>query len=81
MIKRQPTEGKTTIGQVCLESMLNGSNNEEALADILAQFPNAKTTINTVSWYRNKFRCEGHPIFTARELRIADAKRKGRKKK
>lgn len=81
MIPRKPRPEKTTIGDVALEVMLNGADNKETLEAILAQFPKAKTKINTVSWYRNKFRAEGYPILTARELRKADTKRKRQKKK
>lgn len=70
-----------TIGEVALEALLDGCNNVETLAAVMAEHPNANTTINTVSWYRNKYRNEGHDIPTARELRQADKKRKEKLKK
>jgi len=73
--KKETTETKRTIGAAVLEFMLDGATNEEALAKAQAEFPDAKPSPASISWYRNKFRQDGHSIPTARELRAAEKKR------
>lgn len=70
---------KRGVGNVAIEAILAGKSNEEALAQVKAEFPNASTSMSSINWYRNKLRSEGHPVKTARELK-ADAKPKGEKK-
>lgn len=75
MASKEPAEAKRTIGAAVLEFMLDGATNEEALAKAQAEFPDAKPSPASISWYRNKFRTDGHSIPTARELRAAEKKR------
>ena len=50
-----------------------GKTNEEVLAAVKEQFPDAKTSMASINWYRNKLRTDGENVPTARELK-ADAK-------
>jgi hypothetical protein len=53
-----------------------GFDNEAALAAAKAEFPQAATTVATVSWYRNQLRQEGKNVLSARDLKkkqIAEA--------
>lgn len=75
MAKEKAVEPKRTIGAAVLEFMLDGATNEEALEKAQKEFPDAKPSPASISWYRNKFRQEGHSIPTARELRAAEKKR------
>jgi len=69
------TEAKRTVGAVVLEAMLDGATNEEALDIVKEAFPDAKTSPSSISWYRNKFRQDGHEIPTARALKKAQRAR------
>ena len=60
---------KRGIGTVIKEAILANKTNEEALALAKAEFPNADTSVSTVSWYRNQLRKDGHAVPTARELK------------
>lgn len=57
------------VGTVINEAILAGKTNEEALAAALAEFPEAKTNVGTVSWYRNKLRKDGHDVKKARDAK------------
>ena len=58
-------------GTVAIEAIREGKTNEEALAAVLAEFPDAKTSLASINWYRNKLRSEGEDVPTARELKKA----------
>ncbi len=66
-----------TIGSVAVAAIKNGLNNEEVLKKIKAQFPEAKTQMASVNWYRNDLRSKGEkgvngkPVPTSRELNKA----------
>ena len=71
----EDTPKKRTVGEAVLQLMLDGSTNEETLEAIKKDFPDNKTSMSSITWYRNKFRQDGHDIPTARELRKAQAAR------
>ena len=64
-------EPKRGVGTVAVEAISAGKTNEEALAAVKAEFPEAKTTLASVNWYRNKLRSEDKSIPTARDLKKA----------
>ena len=69
----QPKEKTPGVGDVAKDLIRGGQTNEEVLAAIKKQFPNAKTSMASINWYRNKLRGDGENVPTARELK-ADAK-------
>ena len=44
------------IGGVAEKAILDGKTNDEVLEDVLARFPDAATTLGSISWYRSKLR-------------------------
>lgn len=60
---------KTGVGTVALAAIRAGKTNEEALAAVQAEFPEAKTSMASINWYRNKLRGDGEKVPTARELK------------
>ena len=69
----QPKEKTPGVGDVAKDLIRGGKTNEEVLAAIKEQFPDAKTSMASINWYRNKLRGDGEQVPTARELK-ADAK-------
>jgi len=61
------------VGDVAKDLIRGGKTNEEVLAAIKEQFPDAKTSMASINWYRNKLRTDGEDVPTARSLK-ADAK-------
>lgn len=53
---------KRTITQAIREALLAGKSNDETLAAVQAEFPNAKTSRNTVVIQRSALRKEGHAL-------------------
>ena len=70
---------KTGVGTVALEAIRAGKTNEEALEAVRKKFPEAKTSLASINWYRNKARSDGEKVPTARELK-KKAKAKASKK-
>ncbi len=68
------------VGDVAKELIRAGKTNEEVLAAVKEQFPDAKTSMASINWYRNKLRGDGESVPTARELK-ADAKADAKAKK
>lgn len=62
---------KRGVGTVAQEAIKAGKTNEEALATVKGEFPDAKTTLSSVNWYRNKMRAEDKSIPTSRDLKNA----------
>lgn len=56
-----PAKGpkKTGIGAFCIELIKKGKSNEEVLAAVKKEFPQAATSASSVAWYRNKLKSEG----------------------
>ncbi|URA07033.1 hypothetical protein P9A47_gp65 [Xanthomonas phage Elanor] len=70
----EPTKEKAPgVGDVAKTLIREGKTNEEVLASIKEQFPDAKTSMASINWYRNKLRSDGEDVPTARSLK-ADAK-------
>ena len=80
-VKNKGAEGAATeakekvpgVGDLAKDLIRGGKTNEEVLAAIKEQFPDAKTSMASINWYRNKLRGDGENVPTARELK-ADAK-------
>lgn len=64
--KAAPKQG---VGTVAVDALMAGKTNEEALAACQKAFPDAKTSLASINWYRNKLRAEGKKVPTARELK------------
>lgn len=62
---------KRGVGTVIREQLLAGATNDAALDAVKAEFPEAKTTAATVSWYRNDMRAKKESVPTAREAAAA----------
>ncbi len=71
--KKPAAEKKPGVGDVAIEALRNGKDNEETLAIVSKKFPDASVSISSIAWYRNKLRSEGEKVPTAREIK---AKRK-----
>lgn len=56
-------------GDAAMDAIRAGLTNEEALKAVLEEFPDAKTSVASVGWYRNQLRQEDKSIPTARELK------------
>lgn len=66
---QQPKEVTPGVGDVAKDLIRSGKTNEEVLAAIKEQFPEAKTSMASINWYRNKLRSDGENVPTARELK------------
>jgi len=64
---RQRAEGPT-INSVAIEAIKAGMDNDEALAEVLKHFPEAKTKKASINWYRNKIREEDSTVKTSRDI-------------
>ena len=64
-------EPKRGVGTVAREAIRAGKTNEEALAAVVAEFPDSKTTLPTMSWYRNALRKEDPSIPSGRDAKKA----------
>lgn len=65
---------KRGVGTAAVEAIRAGKTNEEALEAVKAEFPDAKTSLASINWYRNKLRAEDKSVPTARELKKAAGK-------
>lgn len=66
---KAPKEPKRGVGTVAREAIAAGKSNEEALVQVLAEFPDAKTSLQTISWYRNDMRKSDPNVPTGRSVR------------
>ena len=65
----------TGVGQLARALIANGLTNKQVVEEILKAKPLAKTTTESVSWYRSKMRSAGEDVPTdrdARELQRSD---------
>ena len=69
--KAEKKEPKRGVGTAAKESILGGATNEEALAAVKKEFPEAQTTMASINWYRNNLRQSGEKVQTAREMKAA----------
>ncbi len=56
------------VGDVAKQLIRDGLGNKEVLDKVKEQFPDAKTTMSSINWYRNHLRGIEEGIPTAREL-------------
>lgn len=64
---------KRGVGTVAREAIRAGKTNEEALAAVQAEFPDANSSLATISWYRNDLRKKEQGIPSGREVKKAAA--------
>ena len=65
-------EPKRGVGTVAIEAIRSGMTNEDALVAVQEEFPDAKTSLASINWYRQKLRSDGDKsVKTARELKKA----------
>ena len=72
-----PKADRPTIGSVACEAIREGLTNDEVLVRVYEQFPRARTSIASVTWYRNSLKAAGENIMNSRDIkakRIAEAK-------
>lgn len=72
---------KRGVGTVAMEAIRDGKTNEEALAAVKAEFPDANTSMASINWYRNNLRSGGEDVPTARALGAAQRDAKKAEKK
>ncbi len=72
--KKTKAAPKRGVGTVAIEAITAGKTNEEALEACRKEFPEAKTSLASINWYRNKLRGEGKKVPTARDLKKKNAK-------
>ena len=66
----EKTEKKRGVGDIAIEALKAGKTNEETLADVKKEMPDAKTSLSSINWYRNKLRQDGDKsVLTSRELK------------
>lgn len=67
--KTEKKEPKRGVGTVAMEAIKAGMTNEEALEAVKKEFPDAKTSISSINWYRNNMRKTDKTIPTSRDLK------------
>lgn len=72
MTDEKTTETKgPSIGDIACQAIRDNKTNEQVLACVLAEFPDAKTSSASVNWYRNKLKSDGESIMSSREAKAA----------
>lgn len=66
---KEPAAPKRGVGTVACEAIMAGKTNEQALEAVKAEFPDAKTTMASINWYRNDLRSKDFDVPTARDLK------------
>lgn len=59
-----------TVGKLAEAEIAKGLTNEEVLEKVLARFPHAKTSRESVAWYRSMMRRDDPNIPTDREAKV-----------
>ena len=59
-----------TVGKLAEAEIRNGLTNQEVLDKVLAKFPHAQTTRDSIAWYRSKLRRDDPEVPTDREARV-----------
>jgi hypothetical protein len=57
-----PKEAKETISSVACTAVMAGKTNDEVIAAVKAKFPDAKTSLASINWYRNNLRKQGKDV-------------------
>lgn len=60
------------IGTVASAAILDGADNEQALAKVMKAFPDCSSNLGCMSWYRNKLRRSGQLKVTKSETSAAN---------
>ncbi len=58
-----------TVGKLAEAEIRSGLTNEEVLDKVLAKFPHAQTTRDSIAWYRSRLRREDPSVATDREAK------------
>ena len=66
---------KDTIGAVAEKAIVKGASNEGALNAVKEKFPDAATSMASISWYRSKLRKERSNILTDGQARKREAEK------
>lgn len=67
------------VGAYSRELIRAGKSNAQVLEMVMKKFPDANTTVSSVSWYRNNMRKEGEKVLSTREANEKSTA-KGKKK-
>jgi predicted transcriptional regulator len=59
-----------TVGTLAEAEIRNGLTNQEVLDKVLAKFPHARTTKDSIAWYRSRLRRDDPEVPTDREARV-----------
>lgn len=59
-----------TVGSLAEAEIKKGLTNQEVLAKVLAKFPHAQTSRESIAWYRSKMRKDDAEVITDREARV-----------
>jgi hypothetical protein len=73
-VSKKKAEKVPGIGDMIRAGLKAGQTNEQCLKDVKAKFADAKTTVASVSWYRNDMRSKGEKVLTAREAKAKQDK-------
>ena len=69
---KEPKVKKPGVGDVAREMIMKGATNDEVLAAVQKQFPDGKTGMASINWYRNQLRQEhGDDVKTSREMKAS----------
>ena len=60
--------GEETIGSVACDAIREGLTNDEVLIRVFERFPAAKTSVASVTWYRNSLKASGEKVKSSREI-------------
>ena len=63
--KPKKTKG---VGATVIEALKKDKTNQQVLDLIRKKFPDSKTSLASINWYRTKARAEGMEVPTSREL-------------
>lgn len=76
---KETQDKKEGVGSVVRAALKEGKTNEQALEIVQKRFPDAKTTVQSVSWYRNDMRGKGEKVPTAKEAKEKQEKAAAKK--
>lgn len=73
---KEKKEKKRGVGDAATEAIKSGLTNEAALAAVKKEFPDSKTSMASMNWYRNKLRAsKTKGVKTNREVKKAQEKK------
>lgn len=65
----KPKKEGPGVGDVAIEALRAGKDNNEVLAIVQKRFPKSDVSISSIAWYRNKLRSDGEKVPTARDIK------------